>query len=627
MATTSRVRVFFVLFATLSLCVFGASRSLAKSAVTTWNEIQHVVLAQIDDANTAFKGGDIVTAKEILSDAYFEKFEALGMEMVVKKYISSAQAYQLERMFGKIRKGMTANDREAVDQAINNLAEALKKDAATLDLKNIQVEGAGYAIPAKVQASPAQAQDVKAVKGEATGVFAPESVAVEIEQHLKKALGLYRNGDSRRAKGLVSDTYFDLFEGEGLEAAIAIQSSSLKTEIESKFGNIQGLMEKAASDERVERAVRELSSQIIEVAGKLAGATGWFPLFMASFFIIAREGFEAILILSALITYLRRTENNEKVKIVGMGAFIAILLSIVTAVVFMEVYTQSAASREILEGITMLIAAGVLFYVSYWLTSKAEAAKWMSYIQKQVSESIGKGSMLTLGFAAFIVVYREGAETILFYSALLANSGAGSGAPIWSGFFAGAAALVAVYYTFKYGAAKIPIRPFFNATSIFLFYMAFVFAGNGVIELQIGGLIKSTPLDWAPRIGFLGIHPTLESLSIQMMLVMAALVALGYLYVLQPFKARGKVLQEVAHILGDLQKLHNGVGHIRTHVNNGMTLTASEVTKSQSEKDREILEHLNEIDGYSDELIDHLNGLQGGLALILGNLGNQKGKK
>jgi len=628
----ARSRIFFVLFVTLSLCVFNASQSLAKPAVKTWKEIQRVVVAQIHEASKTFKKGDIVTAKEILSDAYFEKFEALGMEMAVKKYISAAKAYQLERMFSKIRKRMTANDRNGVDKAVSDLAEALKKDATTLDLKDIQVEGAGYVVPVKTILSPPQAQDVKPKETQTTKAFSSESVAGEIEQYLKKALTLYRNGNSRQAKGLVSDAYFDLFEGKGLEAMIAIQSSSLKAELESKFGYIQGLMAKAASDEQVERAVRELSVQIIKVVGELGTSTGWFPLFIASFFIIIREGFEAILILSALITYLRRTENDEKVRIVGTGAFVAILLSVVTAFVFMKVYTQSGASREILEGITMLIAAAVLFYVSYWLTSKAEAAKWMSYIRKQVAESIGKGSMLTLGFAAFIVVYREGAETILFYSALLANSGDGSGAPIWSGFLVGVAALVAVYYAFKYGAAKIPIRPFFNVTSVFLFYMAFVFAGEGVIELQIGNLIKSTPLDWAPRIGFLGIHPTLESLSIQMMLLMAALVAIGYLYILQPFKARGKVLQEVAHILGDLQKLHDGVRHICTHVNNGMTLATahvatSEVETSQDETGREIWEHLNEIDGYSDELIDHLNGLQERLTLILGNLDNKKVEK
>ena len=96
-----------------------------------------------------------------------------------------------------------------------------------------------------------------------------------------------------------------------------------------------------------------------------------------------------------------------------------------TALLFLKIYTQSGESQENLEGITMLIAAAVLFYVSYWLTSKAEAARWMDYIQNQVMQSIGKGSIFTLGLASFFVVYREGAETILFYSALFSNAEAG----------------------------------------------------------------------------------------------------------------------------------------------------------------------------------------------------------
>ena len=619
-----KVRMAAALTIAVLISVSTATVSFATSAQATWKDVQQAVSAEIRKAWEVFEKGDAATARDILSDAYFEQFEALGMEMVVKKYISSARAYQLERMFGKIRKGMAAGDRERVDRAIATLDEALRQDAAILDEKGIPVEGAGYVTAAKTinePAPPPVAQ--KRTQTLATASSSPEDVAKEIARSLDEALGLYRGGDSRGAKAMVSDIYFDLFEGKGLEAMIAMRSGALKTEIESKFGDIMGLMEKSAPDGRVEKAVRELSGRISETASGLSPSKGWVTLFISSFFIIAREGFEAILILSALIAYLRRTGNEDKVRVVGGGVLVAVALSAVTAIIFMKALsTQSSAGRENLEGITMLVASAVLFYVSYWLTSKAEAAKWMSYIQSQVARSIGRGSVLTLGFAAFIVVYREGAETILFYSAMFANSGAGGGVPIWAGFVAGAGALVAVYYAFEYGTARIPIRPFFTVTGFFLFYMAFVFAGEGVVELQIGGLMRSTPLDWAPRIGFLGVHPTLESLLLQGALFVAALAALGYLYIIQPFKARGRVLMDTAHALGDLRRLHDGIEHIRAHVSEGKTAAGSE-----NGRDREVMDHLNEIDEYSHELIGHLKKLEKDLSSILGNVDIGKEKK
>lgn len=540
MGLTTRTWGFWGLLAALFSGAFGASQSLADPAPGAWKEIQRAVVAQIREAGEAYKKGDVIAAKKILSDAYFEKFEAYGMEMVVKKHIASSRAYQLERMFGNIRKSMTADDRSGVDKAIGELADALREDAATLDNKNIQVEGAGYvAAPKAVSALPPIGDRQQTQTPVAEG-SSPRKVAGEIKENLEKALTVYRGGDTHKAKGMVSDAYFDLFEGKGLEAMIAARSSRLKAELESKFGDILGLIDKGAPESRVELAVRELTAQLLDAADDLGEGGGWFNLFIASFSIIAREGFEAILILSAIIAYLRRTGNDGKVGIIGAGAFLAVIVSAVTAAVLMNLYTQSAAEREILEGVTMLIASAVLFYVSYWLISKAESAKWMDYIKKQAQKSIGKGSALALGFTAFIVVYREGAETVLFYSALFANSGSGAAAPIWAGFLAGSAALLAVYQAFKYGSAKIPIRSFFNVTSAILLYMAFVFAGEGVVELQVGGLISSTPLGWAPRFALLGIHPTLESLLAQGAFIMTALCVFTYIHALPPFRNKAE---------------------------------------------------------------------------------------
>ncbi len=600
---------------------FYASTTFAAPLPSNWEGVKQEVLREVNLAYKTFATGDIASAKEILSDAYFEKFEALGMEMVVKKYISSARAYELERSFGKIRKGMSAHDSDKVEQAVSDLTELLVHDAAVLDQKKIPLEGAGYISQTVTSPTEPEAKsDLQIQEKPSKGSLTPNEIAKEIELILQEAFVLYKQGDLRRAKSLVSKSYFDVFEGKGLEILVAVQSGSLKSELESKFANILGSIEKGVPVEQLESSILGLVNQLHVVANNLNPSTNWFELFLSSIFIIVREGFEAILIISALIAYLRKTDNRDKIKIVGLGALAAVGLSIVTAVLFLKVYTQSGASQENLEGITMLIAAAVLFYVSYWLTSKAEAAKWMAYIQNQVIKSIGKGSIFTLGFAAFIVVYREGAETILFYSALFSKAGGGGTLPIWGGFASGCVFLLLLYYTFEYGTARVPIRPFFNVTSAILYYMAFVFAGEGIVELQVGGLIRATPIDWIPRIGFLGINPTLESLALQGVLFLAAIIGLIYLFVVHPFRERGRVLQDVAHTLGDLHNLHDRVEHIRTHASSGIKLA----TTNSGQEIKKISEHLSEIDSSSHELLGHLENLRSELFKVLGNIVNGK---
>jgi high-affinity iron transporter len=173
----------------------------------------------------------------------------------------------------------------------------------------------------------------------------------------------------------------------------------------------------------------------------------------------------------------------------------------------------------------MLLATAVLFYVSYWLTSKAEAERWQRYVQTQVQAALGAGSLVTLWCAAFLAVYREGAETVLFYQALLAGSGPGEGGAVLAGLGVGSLVLVALFLLLRSGALRISIRPFFTVTSVLLYALAFVFAGRGIRELQESGLIGATPASWIPTWDFLGLYPTWESVGLQAVLVAAAAVA------------------------------------------------------------------------------------------------------
>jgi high-affinity iron transporter len=184
------------------------------------------------------------------------------------------------------------------------------------------------------------------------------------------------------------------------------------------------------------------------------------------------------------------------------------------------------ASREVIEGATMLIAVAVLFSVSYWLISKVEAAKWQQFIRGKVNAALEHGGGKALAFVAFLAVYREGAETALFYQALF-NEGHGNGLPITLGIVVGFAVLAVIFTLFYRFGVRIPLRPFFATTSVLLYYMAFVFMGKGIRELQEGNLMSITVIPGFPHVEALGLFPSVETLLGQALLIALFVFALA----------------------------------------------------------------------------------------------------
>jgi high-affinity iron transporter len=183
------------------------------------------------------------------------------------------------------------------------------------------------------------------------------------------------------------------------------------------------------------------------------------------------------------------------------------------------------ASREIVEATTMLIAVVVLFSVSYWLISKVEAAKWQKFIREKVSTALEHGGGKALTLVAFLAVYREGAETALFYQALF-NEGPNVGLPLTLGIFAGLAVLAVIFTLFYRYGVRIPMRPFFTVTSILLYYLAFVFMGKGIRELQEGNVMRITVIPGGPHVDAMGIFPSMETLTAQGILVVLLIFAM-----------------------------------------------------------------------------------------------------
>jgi len=263
-------------------------------------------------------------------------------------------------------------------------------------------------------------------------------------------------------------------------------------------------------------------------------------IFLNSFGILVREGLEALLICTALAAAASKAGSRDSVRAIWQGAAAAIVVSIATAFAVERVLHLTEADQEAIEGVTMLLAAAVLFYVSYWLLSKLEVARWMGYLRDRM---VGADSRWAMGGVAFLAVYREGAETVLFYRAL---AGIGTGFPFWAGIAAGTVVMVAIGTAVLWYGARLPIRPLFAGTGLLLYYLAFVFVGRGVHELQEAGWISETAWTSGPRIGPLGIYPTVETMIPQSLLLGLAII--GAVVILKGWKRTRAALETTTAI-------------------------------------------------------------------------------
>ena len=314
---------------------------------------------------------------------------------------------------------------------------------------------------------------------------------------------------------------------EQVETEVRARNAGLASELEAAFDALRTRVRRADAQE-LTTIRRRLLAGLERAERVVADRPSAMSLFVSSFFLLVREGFEAILIVAALMTFLAKAGAAERRRDVARGAWAAVLASLVTWALVELLFQVTPGQRGAIEGFTMLLAAAVLFYVSYWLLSKIEAAKWTAFVREKMESALSSGSGLALSAVAFLAVYREGFETILFYKALFSSGGSAGTVPVVGGMAAGAVGLVAVYVVINQLGMRVAMKPFFAVTGVMLYYMAFVFAGKGVAELQEGGLVRLTVVEGVPRIPALGIYPTVQSLALQALLLILAVVALAW---------------------------------------------------------------------------------------------------
>jgi high-affinity iron transporter len=336
---------------------------------------------------------------------------------------------------------------------------------------------------------------------------------------LRESLQAYSGGDRKRAEDLALSAYLDGFEP--VEAVLATRDGDLMKQVEAAMSgfrvSIAGNRPEAMLRQQLAETERLLDQAEVALAPEAATE---ISTFLGAFTILLREGLEALLVVIAMIAFLRKAERVEALPYVHGGWIAALVAGAATWAVATFAIGISGASRELTEGFGSLLAALILLSVGIWMHGKSQADEWRRYIREKLRHALSRGSAWFLFGLAFLVVYREVFETILFYAALWTPD---NGSTVFAGALSATGLLAIIAWAMLRYSRTLPIGAFFKYSAILIAVLAVVLAGKGMGALQEAGIVSITPLGGVPRITILGLFPTLEAVAAQL-LTLAALI-------------------------------------------------------------------------------------------------------
>jgi high-affinity iron transporter len=517
-----------------------------------WSDVVGAIgMTLAASCDAAVRPGELARARRLADDAYCAEFEASELETAVRRFLGYAQAGALERQFRAVRIGVreVADERktpEELAQICHRLLSDLVAVTRALNSKGVSDRSRIDAVaPASGLAAigPVPAED-------------PSALLRALQRGFRRVQEQAGAGTPEDASSELTTVY--LTEFEPLERYLLGKSPMEVRPLEIEFntlrGDLAGGLKGAELADRLDALSARLEALIVRLEARPAGR--FSPAFIASFVTITREGIEVILIVAMLLALVAKATRaagaqpalepgpparaalcsataararGQAVTAIWWGVALAVVASLVTALALnLLVVSAQGAARELLEGVVMLAASAVLFYVSYWLISRLEAKRWMDFLKQQAQRGLELGGRGTLALTAFLAVYREGAETSLLYQALSGSEGRTHAG--FLGLAAGAAVglvlLIGIAVLVRATSLRLPVHTFFKVSGAFLFVLAIVFAGNGVFELQNAGILFTTNLAWLGRgLPWAGLYPNLQVISVQGLLLAGALLA------------------------------------------------------------------------------------------------------
>lgn len=358
------------------------------------------------------------------------------------------------------------------------------------------------------------------LRGNPSAVLAAPATSLGLARsRLRESADAYAAGRQEAAKSLALSAYLDGFEP--VEPILSARDPALMRRIEGAMAELRARIDRDEPVGAVTEQAQLLEGLFSEAEAALSpDEASYASNFVGAFTILLREGLEAILIVIAMIAFLRKAERPDVLPYVHGGWIAALVAGFATWWTATYLIEFSGASRELTEGFGSLFAAIVLLSVGIWMHGKSNADAWQRYIKEKLGNALSRRSAWFLFLLSFVVVYREVFETILFYATIWSQGGRGA---LLTGAATAAAFLAVIAWAMLRYSRKLPITQFFSWSSILIAILAVVLAGKGVSGLQEAGLLSITPLPAAPRSDLLGLYPTTQTLLAQLVMLVAVI--------------------------------------------------------------------------------------------------------
>jgi len=339
---------------------------------------------------------------------------------------------------------------------------------------------------------------------------------------LDKSIAAYRAGDHDQAYDLSVAAYLEGFEL--VESSLDNVDANVRKDTEKSLMAYRQSLQDSLSVGEVEQRLDAAKAKLKTSAGLLGNdGLSWSLSYISGLLILLREGLEAILVLAAILAFLRNTGQQSAVRSVNVGWGLALVAGLATWALAAYVIDVSGSQRELLEGATALFAAVMVLWLGVWMHDRRHAAAWQDYIK---SSLVGGGGRFGFATLAFFSVYRELFEVILFYETLWLQAGPAGHNAVLAGGATALVLLVGLAWVILRGSAKLPLSLFFSINAGLLCALSVVFAGHGVKALQEAGIFGTRPVPFI-EFDWLGIHADAYSLGAQAVAIIAVVVLYG----------------------------------------------------------------------------------------------------
>lgn len=536
------------LFATTAVPQPAIAVDDGQTNFDSWTAAAKNIEDQLAAAEKDYNDGNYGQAGTDFQTAHWIGYDASNFSKVVNDTISADKQKELLQQFTDLEGLAYQQDQgdviaakiDALTAEINATAQTLDANADLANPKEYAKQRAAQTAEERKKLDAAKKNSSKG-KGDRTWSEVASEMTVILDQAYEAAAA----GKGDEGATLVNNAYYQYYEKLGFEKNVMnVISGDRVSQVEYQFKMTRKTMRDGGSDREIKQLVDDLKSWLVKDAAILDGGAsgnvnGFTKLVTSSagqaFLILIREGLEALLVVAAVIAYLVKSGNKRFARWIYLGVVAGLAGSGLVAVLFTFLFGGSGPIQEISEGVCALIATLMLLWTSNWMLNKSSVEAWNNYIRNKTEaavagaqskvesgQGLGLGMITSLAMLSFLAVFREGAETVIFYESIYSMSQDAHG--MWVGGLAAAAVLIVIFLILRFTSVKIPIGPFFLVTSIVMAALVVIFAGGGIHALIEGDLIEGTYLSTVPTNDWIGLYPYVETITAQVIAAIAVVV-------------------------------------------------------------------------------------------------------